>query len=1425
MAALRIITKTLLWTLLCVLLLPVLLAAALYVPPVQRWAVQTAARYASEATGMQISIGRLGISFPLDLDLNRLVVIDKSDTLVAVDQAVADLDFEHVFHWRIGVEALDLSRGQVNIALRPDTTEKDTSKTQLPPLEVNIRRVALSDVRATFRTVGDTLSVFALLREATLSGGDIALGPSIYVVDRFEATVDSLSVSALDSLGQRSALFPPDLSPLSYPLTPFTVGLSRLSLTLEPLLRFSVGRFSLTTPSLCAALTAAGDLSAVAVDSLHVWLPDQVDLWGSGRASNLDRPDSLSARFDWDVHTRDLTPLARRLSIKDVALPPMDLNAFTSVEGSRCHIDAILNEGRGNVRLVGDYDTKDNSYKAQARINGLNVRDFLPRDSIGRLSASAKVQGRGTDPYDAATALAASLSLQSLAYGSWLIDNVEARASLRSHRATLDLQADNRLLKTDTKASAVVLKNSIRDARLDMQLERADLRALRLVKDTLSVAANLSATAATDFRERHSLAATLSDLGIETKDTVFHPLPLSVDARLTPDSIRARAEAGDLLLRFTSADGLRRLLAKVDNVNKYLKHQMDESMERHHPLQVDHDSLKTMLPTFDLNFLSGRDNTLFRIVQHLRYEFDEAALRLSSDPVRGINGEGHAYGITNGNVRLDTLQLHVDHDSKGFNLLSRLMNSRQNATGAFRALFSASLQPAAIETALEFYDAQGEKGIDLGLHIVGKDSALVGHITPQNPILAYRRFTVNPDNYIALDRKKHIRADFNLLADDGTQLMLFSPREQRDDVLQDLTLSVRRLNLGELCQVLPIVMPRVSGFLDGDIHALVVDTTEATVALGLEARDLVYEKAPLGTVGLDMVWMPNPDGTQVIDGQMTQNGREVLLLNGSYWKDRETKEDRIDATATLQRLPLLLANGFIPDNLITLAGYAVGHLSVTGPVSALSLNGALATDSMDIRSVPYSVHLALPRDTLHIDNSVIEMRNLRAFSVVDGKKGERPDLDVEHAMTLNGRVDCRDLNHIKLGLRVQAENFRLIDAPRNKKAQAYGKAYVDADVRLGGDLQKMRIGGKLRLLGKTDLTYVVTDTPLSADNKLDDLVTFVDFSDTTAVEAPVSNPMDIRLNLALAIDEAATMHVLLSEDGSDNLEIEGGGDLNFSYDPITGNRLFGRYTVLSGKLDYSLVVASLKDFKLHTGSYIEFLGDPLNPTLSLAASQLKKASVTEGKVTRSVNFDVGLKVTRNLKDLGLEFTIEAPEDLTCQQELSAMSTEQRGRVAVTLLATGMYVTDNYQSSGSGGGFTASGALNSFLQSQINSIAGKALKTVDIGFGMGNTTNAAGVSQTDYNFSFAKRFWGNRISVIVGGKVSSGNQVKNTGESIVNNISVEYRLDNSGTRYVRAFYDREYETLMEGTVTKTGAGLVFRRKTATLGELFLFRSKQ
>ena len=169
-----------------------------------------------------------------------------------------------------------------------------------------------------------------------------------------------------------------------------------------------------------------------------------------------------------------------------------------------------------------------------------------------------------------------------------------------------------------------------------------------------------------------------------------------------------------------------------------------------------------------------------------------------------------------------------------------------------------------------------------------------------------------------------------------------------------------------------------------------------------------------------------------------------------------------------------------------------------------------------------------------------------------------------------------------------------------------------------------------------------------------------------------------------------------------------------------------------------------------------------------------------------------------------------------------MTAEERGRVAVTMLVTGMYVTDDAETNG---GYNYANTLNAYLQSAINEIAGKALSTVDVNFGIQSGTSETGANTTDYSFSFAKRFWGNRISVIIGGKVSSGRDAVNNGQTIIDNIAIEYRLDKSASRYVNIFYDRNYESLLEGQVTKMGGGIVLRKKADKLSELFIFKNKK
>ena len=422
-------------------------------------------------------------------------------------------------------------------------------------------------------------------------------------------------------------------------------------------------------------------------------------------------------------------------------------------------------------------------------------------------------------------------------------------------------------------------------------------------------------------------------------------------------------------------------------------------------------------------------------------------------------------------------------------------------------------------------------------------------------------------------------------------------------------------------------------------------------------------------------------------------------------------------------------------------------------------------------------------------------------------------------LRVNGDIDFADLEDIRLDFRLRASDFELINARRNNNSLVYGKVLADFDGSAQGTLSNMIVRGNLDVLSGTDATYLLSNSPLTVEDRLSDLVTFVSFEDSTASVAPeeASADMAIDMSLDINISQGAKFHCFLSRNGESYVDIRGGGDLTFRMTPQGVMRLTGNYTIEEGEMKYELPVIPLKTFRLEQGSYVEFTGDMLNPRLSIRATEATKATVTENDVQRKVNFNVGVEISRTLMDMGLAFTIEAPEDLSVQNELMAMSAEDRNKTAVALLATGMYVTDNLA-----GGFKASNALNAFLQSEIQNIAGKALQTIDLSFGMENGTSATGGTTTDYSFQFSKRFLDDRISVKIGGSVQTGADAQNSAASFIDNISLEYRLDNSGTRYVRIFYDREAHDPLEGAMMNTGAGMVLRRKTDRLSELFIFR---
>ena len=1147
---------------------------------------------------------------------------------------------------------------------------------------------------------------------------------------------------------------------------------------------------------------AEGNIDHLSLSDVAIGFPGCFGLTADASADNLLADNRrLSARFRMQMDNMDFLNRFLPDGVAETFSIPRGtvLQGSASMAGNAYDANVRLASGGGSVAMKADIDLDRERYNVDLRAKNFPLNRFLPTAGVGSFSGSATASGRHFDLLSAASSLQANASIDDLTVGGLRIGGISFKATSQNGQTSASFAANNEVVRA-TGTFAASLSPDI-DATLNTDIESIDLRRLGIASDTLEAGGTLALTAhATKDFMAYSAKGSLSNIhfmtptrGIPAKDLLF-------DFATSPDTTTACIAAGDLDLDFGAKGNLDCISSGFSRFAKVFAQQLEQK-------RIDQEQLRRAFPVVDLHLTAGRDNPLSRILHYKGIVYSSAEVELSANPRDGIGGHINIGQLEEGSVVLDTIYAELVHDTAGLNLNAVVHNFKKQNPNKFKANVNAYAHNSGIGASLGFVDVYGREGINLGLTADFSADGLTLAIAPHHPIIAYRTFTVNSDNYIFLGHKQQLRADVNLVADDGTALSLTS---EPADSVNDITLSVHNINLGELSSVLPY-LPQMSGMLNGDVH--VVDdhlNKSFSAAAQMNAESFVYEGASLGNLGIEAFYMPQTDGKHYANAYISTEGTEVLQCEGTY----DNTSERFSGNANLHDCPLRLLNGFLAGTDIAMRGTAAGDLAVEGTFDRPVINGSLNLDTAHIYSDVYGLDFLMDEQPLTIENSRLLFNQYKLRSA----KSENP-------LVLNGTFDMSNFDRMSLDLTMKASDFELVNAKKNTLSLLYGKIYANYVGTLRGALDNLSVRGKLEILDRTDMTYILKDSPLTVDDRLGDLVQFVSFTDTTTVaEEPAPELGGIDLTLGISISDAARFNCALSEDGSNYVNLEGGGDLTLRLTQQGDMRLTGRFTANSGEMKYSLPVIPLKTFNIQQGSYVEFTGDVANPTLSITAKERVRATVTENDQPRTVPFDVGVSISQTLSDMGLTFLIESSEDLSVQNQLAQMSTEQRSKAAVAMLATGLYLTDETLSSSSSG-FKASNALNAFLQNEIQSIAGSALKTIDLSIGMENNTSSTGTETTDYSFQFAKRFWNNRISVIIGGKVSTGSDAKNSAESFIDNISVEYRLDKSATRYVKVFYDRSTRDPLEGQLMKTGAGVVLRRKTDRLGELFIFSSKK
>lgn len=1502
--------KGALWVLLTPIILFVILMVLLYVPPVQNFIRKQATAIASDATGMNISVERIDLRFPLNLLVRGVQVVQAKsdatgalppDTLLNLGSLNIRVQAWPLLHGRVEVDDVTLQQVSVNSStllegmhvkgslgrffleshgidlkkedvilnnvelsdtrmqvVLADTTEapQDTAATALK------WRIALHDLRLKNVSVGvwmplDSMKLAAHIGNARIEDADADLGRHAYGWRRFTLAgttvnydsgtaapgegfdashialrdirigIDSVRACGRDmnavirefALYDRSGLSVTSLTGrlfsdstlIRIPYLQLKTPHSDMDLTAQtywelvdiPTTGRLTARFHANIGKQDVMLFAGGlpesfkeaypfrplvvhagtegNLKQMQISRFTAELPGAFSLSGGGELWNLTDSLKRSGELDFEMQTQDLnflTGLSGMAPDGSVVVPDsMNLVARLGLDGPQCNALLKVQEGDGSLNLDAAYNLSTEAYHADLAIDALQLHHFLPQDSIYTLTTHLAARGQGTDFTSHKAVARVEAKLDELQYARWNLSGVNLNADLKAAVASVHLVSDNELLKMRTDAD-LRLDRRYMDGRLDMDVEEVNLYKLGIAPKPLE-----------------------------------HSFAFALGAEARRDSIKLQMDAGDMGLQFRARSTLKELLEQSDKFASILTKQIEER-------RLDHAALRQVLPSAGMQLTAGKVNPVSDFLKTKDVTFDDFILRFGFTPTRGINGRAAVHGLRVDSLQLDTIFFAVKQDTTRMMLQSGVVNGPKNPQFVFRSTLTGEIRSEDAELTVNYVDGKGETGVLFGINARplteghGKGNGLLLNLTPAEPIVAYRKFHfVDNSNWIYLHKNMRVYANIDMDSDNGLCFRMQS--DKNDSIsLQNMNVELSRLQLGELSKVLPY-MPRLTGLFSAEAKYIQTPTSlQVSAEAGIDG--LTYERQPVGDIGMGATWLPGDKGDKhYLNTYFSYDNQEVLTADGVL--TQTNGKDTLEVNAFLEHFPMKIANAFMPDRMVSFTGDLDGGMYIYGPLEKPMVNGKITMDSV-------SVYARQAGARYWFDDRPVQVKNNQLlfdkFAIYTTSK---------NPFTIDGKVDFRHLERPTADLKLLAENYTLLDAPRTRESLVYGKVFVDLNATVRGPLDALTMRGNMNLLGNTDVTYVLTDSPLTVEDRLDGLVTFTSFADTTSVsadDAPAMSLGGMDMIMSVHIDNAVRLRADLSTDRSKFIELEGGGDLNMQYTPQGDVSLTGRYTLSGGIMKYSLPVIPLKEFQINNGSYVDWRGNPMNPTLNLKATEHMRASVADGDNggSRVVNFDVSIAIKNRLDAPELIFDITAPDDATIENELQAMGAEERSKQAIAMLATGVYMNSGVK----GGGLTMGSALNSVIQSQINSLAGSAFQSINASFTMGmedRTAAETGDKQTDYSFRYSQRLFNDRVQIVIGGKVTTGANATNDAESFIDNISLEYRLDTSGTRYVRVFYDKNYESVLDGEITETGVGLVLRRKMDRLGELFIFKKKK
>lgn len=1157
---------------------------------------------------------------------------------------------------------------------------------------------------------------------------------------------------------------------------------------------------------------AKGSTGDLAIEDIRLVLNRCVTLQAKGNIRNMMNPDKLAGNIALKGNIINVDGFKKKFLAKPTAdmlhIPPMTIAGNVAMAGGTVKGRMTARTKGGKLGLDANWNANAESYKAVLKTDEFPVQAFMPLLGVSQLSADLAVTGKGYDPFRTSTKIDADLNVEKAVYQDVAYTNIKADAHLDQGKANVSLKSDTPSLEFSLKADGN-LDGDVYRWHADVDGTYIDLHALKFMQEPASVEVVLDGNAVIGPGKNDiSADMTVHDLFFRRTEGTIALDGISAHFNTSDSLTDLKVINRDLTATFSSSVPLDTLTTSFGEFSKILSEQMAI-------YAIDADTLCRALPPFSFDLNGGRSNLVNDILKGSKMSVRKFNLSVDNDSTLLISGLVKRFDT--GSMLLDSIFINGGEHRGHFHLNAGVENRPGNLDKWHRVDMKSIIQGKYAHLALTQTNIKGEVGYDLGIAAQSNaaDSTLSLHIRPYSPIISYQKWTVNHDNFISYNLPTgHI--DANLRMNGGNSaLAIYTEHPDSVDVhaagQEDVVIRLTDIHLNDWIAVNPFAPP-VKGDINADMRLNRHDgnlTGEGTAGI----TNFSYGKEKVADLKVDFDISAMSDGAIRADADVIVDGMKTMTLRGAL--NDSTSTSPLDLDFAMIHFPLTTVNPFLPPGVAKLSGMLNGNLKISGPEAAPIINGTLDFDST-------AVLLGMTGTAYNFSPTPI--RVVDGLVSFDGFKISGCN---DNPLTVDGTVDISKFSDMKLNLSLKADNMMIVNSKRLKKgADIFGKGYISLDATARGSMSFMTVNADLSVNSGTNITYVISSEASAAltNRSSGDMVKFVNFTDS--VEVAEADTL-ARSGLAMMLDANLTMQngniitVYLSPDGKNRAQIESNGQLAYSMTPLDNGRMSGRLNIDKGFVRYSPPFMSEKLFNFERGSYVAFNGAIMNPTLNVHAVDVIKANVTQrGQNSRLVNFDVGLSVTGTLNQMDVAFDLSTNDDITVANELESMTPEQRANQAMNMLLYNVYTGPGTRGDAS----LAGNPLFSFLESQINTWAANNIKGVDISFGINqyDRTVDGSTSQTMiYSYQVSKSLFNDRFKIVVGGNYSTdANADENFSQNLINDISFEYFLNDQRTMYIRLFRHTGYESILEGEITQTGVGFVYRRKLRRLGDMFL-----